>query len=87
MFYRFQEVNIRLVNNSSPLHRLSQILGLDELTSLLQIIPLEENEKFIGVIGVAEQLSPSGTVGLPGGTVRIKEWLPLGIVLDFMPNN
>jgi len=87
VFYRFQEVDIRLVNNPSSLHRLSQILGLDELASFLQIIPLEKNEEFIGVIGIAEQLAPSGTASLAGGTVLIKERLPLGIVLDFVPDN
>ncbi len=73
-----------MVNNPKSLHHLSQIFRLRKLAGLLQVIPLKKNDQFIGVSGIAEKLSPSGTIGLAGDTVCIKPWLPLRIIRDFM---
>jgi hypothetical protein len=71
-FSIFQEVDGGVVNNSSSLHHLAQIFRLRKLAGPLQDIPLEKNDEFIGVRGVAEKLSSSGTIGLAGDTVCIK---------------
>src|SRR5258706_13323167 len=84
LFSIFQEVDVRLVNNPSSLHHLSQLCRLRKLAGLLQVIPLKEGDDFIGVTGITEKLSPSGTIGLAGDTVCIKRWLPLRIVGDFV---
>ena len=72
LFSIFQEVDGGVVNNSSLLHHLAQIFRLRILTGLLQDIPLQKNDEFIGVRGVAEKLPSSGTIGLAGDTVCIK---------------
>ena len=61
-----------MVNNSSSLQHLAQIFRLRKLAGLLQDIPLQKNDEFIGVRGVAEKLPSSGTIGLAGDTVCIK---------------
>ena len=72
LFSIFQEVDGGVVNNSSALHHLAQIFRLRKLAGLLQDIPLQKDDEFIGVRGVAEKLSSSGTIGLAGDTVCIK---------------
>ncbi len=59
-------------SHSKTLHHLAQIFRLRKLAGLLQDIPLQKNDEFIGVSGVAEKLSSSGTIGLAGDTVCIK---------------
>src|SRR5579859_2234925 len=72
LFSIFQEGDGGVVNNSSSLHHLAQLFRLRKLAGLLQDIPLQKNDEFIGVRGVAEKLSSSGTIGLAGETVCIK---------------
>lgn len=48
-----------MVNHSSSLHHLAKLFRLRKLASLLQDIPLQKNDEFIGVRGVAEELSSS----------------------------
>jgi len=55
VFYLFQEVDIRLVRYPRPLHRLSQIIRLSDLAGLLEIVPLEESDEFVRVMGIAEE--------------------------------
>jgi hypothetical protein len=57
-FNFIKKVHVRLVRNTTPPHRLSQILGLDKLASFLQIIPFEEDHDFIRVTDVAEEMPP-----------------------------
>jgi hypothetical protein len=49
----FEKVDIGLVNNTSPLHRLLQVLGFRKLASLPQILKLQENHDLSGVINIA----------------------------------
>ena len=68
----FQEGDIGVFNNSSSLHHLVQLFRLRKLAGSLQDIPLQKHDEFIGVRGIAEKLSSSGTIGLAGDTVCIK---------------
>jgi hypothetical protein len=80
LFSIFQEGDSGVVNHSSSLHHLAQLFRLRKLAGLLQDIPLQKNDEFIGVRGVAEKLSTSGPIRLAGDTVGIKRKLPLFIV-------
>lgn len=61
-----------MANNASSLHHCAQIFRLRKLAGPLQDIPLQKNDEFIGVSGVAEKLPSSATIGLAGDTVGVK---------------
>ncbi|MGB8218610.1 MAG: hypothetical protein WCE94_15030 [Candidatus Methanoperedens sp.] len=83
-FNLIKEVHIRLVGNTSPMHCLFRILGFDELPSLIKTVPLKDYHDLVGVICIAEEATPFGTVCFAGRAVLIEHRLPLVIVLDFM---
>ena len=72
LFSIFQEGDGGVVNHSRSLHHLAQLFRLRKQAGLLQDIPLQKNDEFIGVRGVAEKLSTSGPIGLAGDTEGIK---------------
>ena len=57
-FYLFQEVDIWLIGNPRTLHGLPQVIGLVEPPSLLQVLPLKQDDGLVGVVCVAPE-SPS----------------------------
>ena len=74
----------KIFHSVQPLEDPEQLVG--KLHVKTDAVIAHENDEFVRVMGIAEEPTSLGTAGLAGGTVCIKRWLPLGIVLDFMPD-
>src|SRR4051812_4285081 len=85
-FDLLQEVNGWAVGNTGLLHLLPQILRLAKLANVIQFIPLKENQEFVGIVGVAEEVTSPRTTGLTVGGVLIEDRLPPGVVLNLVSN-
>lgn len=69
VFYLFQEVDIRLVRDPSPLYRLSQIIRSGELLGFSEIIPLEQTDEFVNRLKLRIAIALSGRTARCAGRV------------------
>ena len=85
LLYLFQEVDVRLIGNPCPLHRLPQLIADGKLTSVVQAVPLKDYYELVGVVGVAQDPSPLGAPLLSGGSMIVVEYrLPPLVILYLM---
>ena len=85
LFHLFQEVHVRLIGDSCPLHRFPQVVGVGEPPRVLQTIPLKEDYELVRILGVAQDPSSLGAAALSGGSVVVVEYrLPPLVILYLM---
>src|SRR5687768_11456449 len=53
-----QKPDVRPVRHPRPCHRLAQIVGVGEEACPLEVVPREEQQDFMRIVGVAEEPSP-----------------------------
>jgi hypothetical protein len=85
LFHLFQEVDVRLIGDSCPLHSFPQVVGIGEPPGVLQAVPLKEDYELARVIDVAQDPSSLGAASLSGGSVVVVEHrLPPLVILYLM---
>src|SRR5215217_3459495 len=82
LFYLLQEVDVRLIGDARPPHRVLQLVGVGEPPGVLHAVPLEEYYELVGVVGIAQDPSSLGAPSLSGRSVVVVEYrLPPIVVL------
>lgn len=85
-FNLLQEIDVRLVGDSKPLHCLPQVVRLREFPSLVEVIPLKEDEGLIRIVGISEESTSAGPARLASASVLIEARLPRVVVLQLVTN-